>query len=290
MKVAVSEIGDRDLADVGQFLHENLNRRVSALAWTRAMSVPWKVDAPNHGFMLRDEGRVVGAHLAFYAERSVDGVTERFCNLGAWCVEERYRLHSLKLLKALLAQDGYTFTDMSPSGPVVPLNERLKFEHLDTSTALIPGLPWPTMPSLPSRPHTWISSDPAILERSLTGRNLKIYHDHADAEAARHVLLTRGDRSCYVVLRKDRRKNLPIFASILYVSDAELFRAMGPRLARYLLLRHGALATLAELRVVKHRPRFSLMLAKPRRKMFRSAHLTADQIDYLYSELACVAW
>ena len=40
-------------------------------------------------------------------------------------------------------QDGYHFTDLSPSGNVVALNRRLGFTQLDTATALVPNLPWP---------------------------------------------------------------------------------------------------------------------------------------------------
>jgi hypothetical protein len=55
-------------------------------------------------------------------------------------------------------------------------------------------------------------------------------------------------------------------------------------------VRHGVLATLIELRVVRYRPRFSVMLRASRRKMFKSPHLEPEQIDYLYSELVCVPW
>ena len=82
------------------------------------VAVPWKADAPNHGFMLRDGQRVVGVYLAFYSERVIAGRVERFCNLGAWCVLPEFRFHSVRLLKALLAQDGYHFTDLSPSEKV----------------------------------------------------------------------------------------------------------------------------------------------------------------------------
>ena len=47
---------------------------------------------------------------------------------------------------------------------------------------------------------------------------------------------------------------------------------------------------MAELRVVGDRPKPSIMLKSPRPKMYRSAYLCPDQIDYLYSELTCVAW
>ena len=113
--IRVIPIADADVAPVAEFLHAELNSNVSARAWARAMNVPWKVDAPNHGFALVGDGRVVGAYLALYSERTIDGRAERFCNLGAWCVAPEYRFHSVKLLKALLAQEGYHFTDMSPS-------------------------------------------------------------------------------------------------------------------------------------------------------------------------------
>jgi hypothetical protein len=286
MAVRVEPITTVDVPAVARFLHTDLNSRVPAEAWERAVQVPWKVPAPNHGFLLRDDhGAVVGAYLAFYSERTIRGETRRFCNLGAWCVLPEQRFHSLKLLRALLKQEGYEFTDLSPSGNVVPMNTRLGFTFLDTATAVAPNLPWP---GLPGRGR--VSADPVVLERTLTGEDLQIYRDHAGTAAARHVVLTRGDRYCYVIFRTDRRKNLPFFASVLYVSDPELFRVMRRRFQSHLLTRHGILAMLAEIRVTGHRPALSRMLGNPRRKMFLSADLTERDIDYLYSELTCLSW
>jgi len=80
-----------------------------------------------------------------------------------------------------------------------------------------------------------------------------------------------------------------VFASILHVGEPHLFR-VGFSAVRRHLLSQGALITLTELRVVGARPAFSVMLKAPRPKMFKSLSLRPDQIDYLYSELACVAW
>lgn len=285
MTVELTPIMDEDVALVAEFLHANLNARVPAAAWSRAMAVPWKVEGPNHGFMLRDGQRVVGAYLAFYSERAVADQVEQFCNLGAWCVLPDFRFHSIRLLKALLAQDGYHFTDLSPSGSVVPLNAKLKFRSLDTSTALVPNLPWPTVPR-----RTRISAEPEVIGSTLAGPELELYRDHARAAAARHLVLIRGRESCYVMFRKVRRKDLPVFAAILHVGNPELFRrAIGP-LTRHLLVHHRALATLAELRIVGSRPRRSVMLPATRPKMYRSLSLEPTQIDDLYSELACVPW
>lgn len=282
MAAELTAIRDADVPRVADFLHANLN---TSVPWARVMTEPWKADGPNHGFMLSDGSAVTGAYLAFYSERNVGGRVERFCNLGAWCVRPQARAHSVRLLTALLAQPGYHFTDLSPSGNVVALGTRLRFRQLDTSTALVPALPLPTVAL-----RTRISEDPEVIDAALAGAELDIYHDHAHAAAARHLLLTSGHGSCYVMFRKVRRRRLPLFATILYVSNPDVFRQGTAALSRHLLVHHGVLATLAELRIVGQRPRLSVMLASSRPKMYRSASLAPGQIDDLYSELACVPW
>ena len=283
--VSVLPITPADAPRVGEFLHAHLDERVAVDHWRRALNPPWTVERPNAGFMLRDGDAVVGVQLAFYSERTIDGRPEPFCNLGAWCVLPAYRLHSLRLLKAALSQEGYHFTDLSPNSDVVGINRRLGFRFLDTTTTLIPNLPWPTLPG-----RNVISSDPAVIERTLTGRDLHLYRDHAATSAARHLVLIRDDDWCYVIFRKDRRKQLPLFVSVLYVSNAELFRRMVRPLCRHMVLHHGAAATLAEHRIIGHRPRLGFTLSSPRRKMVRTTSLEPTQIDDLYSELVCVAW
>jgi hypothetical protein len=291
MTVELSPITDADVPAVADFLHGHLNARVPPSTWARATSAPWRAEAPNHGFMLRCGGRVVGAYLAFYSERPVAGRRERFCNLAAWSVLPDFRFHSVRLVKALLAQDGYHFTDLSPSGSVVPLNTRLKFRFLDTSAVLIPNLPWPSLP-WPSRARrTRISADPEVIAGTLTGAELELYFDHAQAAAARHLVLIRGGDSCYVMYREVRARTLPVFATILHVSNPRLFRRAAGPLTRHLLVRHRLLATLAELRTVGRRPRRSLTLSAPLPpKMYRSASLEPAGVDDLYSELVCVPW
>jgi hypothetical protein len=235
--------------------------------------------------MLVANSEIVGVQLAFYAQRAVGGASERFCNIAAWCVLPQYRTHGLKLLKAVLAQKGYTFTDLSPSGNVVAVNQLLKFKHLDTGAALAFNWPWPNWPGRIS-----IVEDRASIEAALGGEELKIYRDHADARAAHHLVIRRGAETCYVIFRRDTRKKLPIFASILFVSNPELFQAASRIFFSHLLTRHGLLATILEFRVVGYSPRAAFRLRSPRSKMFRSDHLKPDQIDYLYSELVSVPW
>ena len=282
--VELCEIAPADVGMVAEFLHVHMNSRVTAAAWASAVTPPWRVDSPNHGFMLKENGLVVGAYLAIYSDRVIDGHLERFCNLAAWCVLEKFRSHGLRLVHAMLAQQGFHFTDLSPSGNVVALNKRLNFRSFDTTTALVPNLPWP------GPAHTRVTSDPEVIGRTLRDRDLEIYRDHVATSASRHIVVQRGDEYCYLIVRRDRRKRLPVFASILYVSNIDLFEDVARAVFRHLLLRHRALATLAEIRVVGIRPPMSIALMSARPKMYRSDRLRPEQIDYLYSELACLAW
>src|SRR5262245_32081693 len=73
MPITVRPITDSDRRPVAEFLQAHLSDRITADAWARYLVVPWKVDAPNHGFQLLDGDAVVGVYLAFYCERTIDG-------------------------------------------------------------------------------------------------------------------------------------------------------------------------------------------------------------------------
>lgn len=282
MGVSLVPITDGDVGRVAEFLAQHMGSGVPAASWRRSFDLNTR-DHPNNGFMLLHDGRVVGSYAAYYSTRDVDGRREAFCNLGSWCVLPEHRLHGVRLLKALVAQPGYHFLDLSPSGNVPALNERLGFAYLDDRLAIVPALPWPSRGT--------VSADPAVIERSLTGTELALHRDHRHVAAARHVVLRDGDRTCYVVFRMDRRKDLPrVFASILHVGDPAVFRRCHRALGGHLLVRHGALAMLVEHRLAGTPPRGSFRLASPRKKMFLSPTLRPEQVDYFYSELVSVPW
>lgn len=280
--VTLGPLRTADLPDVGRFLHTHLNSRLSAQQWADSLLPTWETEEDDHGFLLRADGDLVGVYGAFYSQRRVDGRTERFCNLAAWCVLEGHRAHGLRLLRAMLAQPGYTFTDLSPSGSVVPVNERLGFVRLDTSGSLVVHLPW----SARGR----VLTDPARIQVALGERDRQIHRDHVRAAAARHVVVVAGGRSCYVVFRRVRRKGLPLFARVLYVSDPEAFGIVAGRFRRHLLWRHGIAFSLDERRLTGDPPWHAVALRTPRPAMVRGADVDPARVDYLYSELTCVPW
>lgn len=282
--IAVRPISREDADAVARFLHENLNQAVAAEAWTKVILPPWSGEAPNHGFQLLNGDDVVGVYLAVYRDREGREGPVPVCNLAAFCVLEGFRGHGLRLVRALLAQREYDFIDLSPSGNVIGLNERLGFERLDTSTRLVINLP------RIRRRGMRVTGDPSDLEATLQGRDSEVYQDHRHT-ACRHVLVEQAGTYAYLVFRRDRRKGLALFASPIYVGgDPTLLKATWPWVASYLLVRHRLPATLAERRILGFTRGIGWELSNPRPKMIRGNRRPPTMVDYLYSELTLVEW
>ncbi len=276
-----------DIPAACAFLSANLNSRIPPSGWRGLFDLPWAVESPNHGFQLVADGVIVGVYVAVYSQREIRGGRRTFCNLAAFCVLEDFRGHSFRLLRALLKQKDLIFTDLSPSGNVVALNSRLGFVSLDPATRVAANVP------APPRAGIRVSRDPARLGRLLRGDDLRIYRDHRTAPAAHHILVERGESVGYLVVRRDRRKRLPLFASILYSGgDRELLRQAWPQIRTHLLTRLGAAATLSDPGVTGFPIPGSRELGAPRPRMYKSPgdDLVPQDFDYLYSELALLRW
>ncbi|WP_315549312.1 hypothetical protein [Microbacterium aurum] len=283
LPLAVRPIDPDDVVAAARFLHDTLNDDVSTAAWERLLQPPW-APAGDRGFALYRDDRIVGVYAAVRSERDVGGQTISVCNLAAFCVQEEFRTHGLRLVRALLAAEEVVFTDLSPSGNVVALNERLGFRHLATEAFLAFNLPSPRTRGVV------LSANPHTIADILDASDARIHDDHRRAQAARHLVIQQGDTYAYLVYRRDRRKRLPVFATPLYAGgDRDLLRRAWPAV-RTRLLRQGLVATLAEPRLLGFTPGSARRLRHPRAKMVRGAGWPDDAVDYLYSELALVSW
>ena len=110
--------------------------------------MPWDVEQPNAGFMLLDERRESSAPTSpSTPSATIDGAPRALLQPRRLVRAARSTASTAcACSRRCSAQDGYHFTDLSPSGNVVALNERLSFRFLDTTTALVPNLPWPSRP------------------------------------------------------------------------------------------------------------------------------------------------
>jgi hypothetical protein len=282
MAVSLRPITDDDRGTVARFLHEHYDPKVPVESFRGLFAANQSEARPNSGVMLVDGDDVVGAYVAYYSDRVVDGQVRRMCNLGTWYVLPSYRGHSFRMAKALLTQDGFHFLDLSPSEAVPALNKRLGFKYLPDRAVVLPALPWPWRAAS-------ISSDPRVIQQALSGEELQLYIDHRHAPAARHVVLQHRGAVCYVVLRVVRRKGLPA-AIVLHASRPEMLRSMIHPFGGFAFLRHRVVAVVVELRWLDGTvPGGSIPIRLPP-KMLRSPTLGPGDVDYFYTELPYLNW
>jgi len=276
-------IRDEDLPEFCRFLRENLSRERSVEEWAKAFAQDWCPSKPNNGFLIRHQGRIVGGIGAIYAERSVRGRLERFCNITSWCVLDAFRPQSVRLAMAVAAQPGFHFTDLTPTEVVSKTLQFLKFKPMNERHAIWPNLPWPLVRLGGIR----VLSDPAQIGRLLAPDDAKAYRDHRHLPWLRHLAVGVTDAWCYVVWKRTRLKGIT-GAVIIALSDAELFLRYRMALGSYLLVHHGLLYTRVESRLLPRLPALSIELLGYRSKVFRSDTLTAADMSNLYSELVAL--
>ena len=264
------------LPDFAQFLHQHLDPGRSPAQWAEGLSRGWLANAPNHGFVLRVDGAIVGGIGACYAERRIRGRSERFCNVTSWCVLDSHRQQSMRLAMTLVGQPGFHYTDFSPTKVVSGTLQFLKFKPLDERQVVALNLPWPALDGLR------VVTRPAEIENLLEADALATYRDHAGFPWLHHLLLGGGRDWCHVIYRRKSFKGLPS-AHVLYASDNALLQLGWHRLSRHLLLR-GMVSTHAEYRLIKREPWPSRVRSGFNAKVFLSPTLTPDEIDCLYSE------
>ena len=276
-------IRDEDLPEFCRFLRENLSRERSVEEWAKAFAQDWCPSKPNNGFLIRHQGRIVGGIGAIYAERSVRGRLERFCNITSWCVLDAFRAQSVRLAMAVAAQPGFHFTDLTPTEVVSKTLQFLKFKPMNERHAIWPNLPWPLVRLGGIR----VLSDPAQIGRLLGPDDAKANRDHRHLPWLRHLAVGVTDAWCYVVWKRTRLKGIT-GAVIIALSDAELFLRYRMALGSYLLVHHGLLYTRVESRLLPRLPALSIELLGYRSKVFRSDTLTAADMSNLYSELVAL--
>ena len=271
---SIEPVTDALLPEFARFLSQHFNAQRSAHQWEAGLQRQWSADRPNYGFVLRDEGRIVGGIGAYYADRTIRGCIERFCNITSWCVLDAYRPQSMRMGMALLAQRGFHFTNFSPTPVVFGTLKFLKFQPLDERVLVTPNLP-AIVPGLHVRRGK-------VIEAALEGPQFVIYRDHADLPWLEHVLVGRPGRWCHIVYKRQRYKGLPA-AWIVYASDREGLSHGWLRLTAHLFAR-GIATTHVERRFFSVPPRLAVARSGFTPKLYLSHSLQSDDIDYLYSE------
>jgi hypothetical protein len=280
---AIEPITDGDLDEVSRFLHQHLNPRVPQEHWRRSMLQPWAAVVPNHGFLMRLDGEVVGALCAVYSDQEIDGRLEKFCNPHSWCVLDAYRGKSIDLVTRVLRQKGYHFTMLTPNPAVADVFRFFRFRMMDPSVWIAANLPAITS----SGDGFAVTFDKEEIAKRLSGTALRTFENHRDLDWLDHVGFGDARGFCHLIYKRRRWKRLPC-ADLLYVSDPRLFQRQFPRVASHLLVTRRLVWTRAERRLTRFRPRASWETRSLQPKLLLSETLDDSEVQNIYSELVAL--
>ena len=95
--------------------------------WRAVFNKQWTTNKHNNGFLLKDNGVIVGVQCAIYSVQEVHGLTREFCNISTWFVLPEYRNYSLKLMFSILKQKELIFIIQAIRTDLIPLHKTLGF-------------------------------------------------------------------------------------------------------------------------------------------------------------------
>jgi hypothetical protein len=288
MASEVRAVGEEAFEEIYPLLRGFPTKTMSREDWRQMLFAYRWSENPKRGFALYVDGKAVGFMGTIWSARHLAGRVEPVCSLSSWIVLPEHRDASIKLVTPILKLKGFTVLNPTPSPVAYDIFRKLGFVPLESERLILPLLPGPHETARALRGSVSVSR--ADLERELDGDDRKIYDDLSSCAVAKHVLLRRGSRRCYVVATPVHWHGIP-FAEVQYISDRELFWQSR-------ILVHGALfpSTRAvglwvdkRFATARHLPlaarRRSPRLYRPTRK-----EITPEMIDGLYSELMGLRW
>ena len=284
----VRAVGDEAFDEIYPLLREFPTERMTKEDWRRMLfSAPWS-DNPQRGFALYADGKPVGFIGTIFSKRRIAGRVEPVCSLSSWIMLPDYRSEVLKLLMPILKLTDHSILNPTPSPAAYGIFSQLGFVPLESERLILP--PVPGFRDTAGTLSGTFTTSKADLERQLTGEEATLYEHHSWCAAARHVLLHRGQRQCYVVATSIRKKRLP-FAEIQYASDWNLFWDLRVLAHAALFPSTRAVALFVDKRFADGRkPPLSVTWRCPR--LYRPAHkgIEPRMIDGLYSEMMNLKW
>ncbi|MEO5989764.1 MAG: hypothetical protein ABIU54_07555 [Candidatus Eisenbacteria bacterium] len=189
---------------------------------------PWPTPDVQRGFVMRDQGRVVGFLGTILSTRRIGDHHRPFCHLSSWIVRESHRSAGFELVLPLLAMKHYTLVNLSPSPAAHEIFSGLGFEELEREQRLIPLFTPPGALLRTSRVRIVLGATKVI--PLLAGEERRIAVDMAGTQAALALLQWRKHH-CLVIATSSSWRNGMRLATVEYASDWDLAHEWTPRVA-----------------------------------------------------------
>jgi hypothetical protein len=276
--VVLKKASADDFDLVYELLLDFKNHKLKRGGWQQLFKPHWDFDEGYYGYILMEDDQPIGFLSTIFSKRKINNREYRFCNLSSWVVKEGFRNRSFHLIKPLTQLKDYTITLFTPSKIAQNIFSKLGYQNLESNLRIL--LPFPeSIVSFVNKNK--ITLDKNIIKRLLRGDDLKIFNDHAGFNCF-HALIFSDAGTCYVIIRKVFKNNLP-FAYIHYISNLGIFNRAVDKFKLRVMMELKVIGVIVEERFLENR-NLKLTVKRPFVTMYKSPDLQPRDIDSLYSE------
>jgi len=236
----------------------------------------WGSDESHVGFILEENGEAVGYLGTLFSRREINGRMEKFCNLYTWIIKEEYRTEGLPLLFQVLSMKDVTVTNFT-GNRVASILTKFGFKPIDTTLNVL--LPLPALSD-----SCELIFDSAHIASLLDDHDHRVFDDHREFKYP-FVLLKARDGLSLLSFKKVKRKYLPVL-ELHYLSGRDVFEKHIRHVLPTLCWQTHTLGLMVGDHFLNGTSvPFSITIPQRQIQLFRSATVSVEEMDTMYSEL-----
>ena len=251
---------------------------ISQETWRRLFSRQWDGQVEPLGYVLINEGEIVGYIGLITVHRRIGGQVHEIMDLTSWTVDKKYSGYAIKMLSSFIHDHSRTLRCFTPAKSVDLIFRRFGFQELTANLHVIPF--WSFNLGLKDFQITFdIQGHQALLLKE----DWQIYHDHHKL-SSEHFIFKNGQSYCYVVAKRVWKKKLP-FLHIHYVSDKKLFaQTIGKFTVKICVFLKIFGLIVFENYLGQEKIKGIIKLNMSSKPLYRGFDLKPENMDSLYSE------
>jgi hypothetical protein len=108
------------------FVHRSRDYWMRGLRRQGARSLPQ--DAPRYGYLMENDGKLVGCLLLIYSTKMIDGEVATCCNVSSWYVDAEFRNYAALFASMTQKRKDVTYFNVTPALPTWPILEAQGFK------------------------------------------------------------------------------------------------------------------------------------------------------------------
>jgi hypothetical protein len=295
--VIIKEVNEEMVPQAKQFL---ASRKEFAYVtdWSPVFEYRWKLKQFPYGYVMLDNGNIVGFLGTIFSERTLGGERAIHCNLSAWIVDEDYRKGlgakgkgvGRHLIDPVLNMKDVLITNLTPSPRSKVSCEKLGFETLDEKQVVIPVVLARFAVAFRGTRDLQFISEEAEISSYLIGRDRQIFEDHQNLRCKQFLVREskQGEYCYFIATTSEIRRIVPrwkwLNLHLCYVGNINFFKKHVSFIEQQLWTRHRVALLRYDSRLISRRLSF-LERRVPALRMIRPTVSRFHELDNIYTEL-----